>query len=198
MEKQLFVTKALTEYSTKDLEGAGALRWYNNKLYQWVENDGAVAARAGGPACYDATNADDDDFLGKCLPDCAAEDLALFAGIWMAAVPADSFGWILVLGRYPNARIAVASGGASAIGDQYLASTYTTTTGTSGVVAFAFVAGLDISVVNSASTVVDLTAVGLKIAPHVIVLEAVATATGITTLTTAKLFDVFVRGLMAH
>jgi hypothetical protein len=199
MNKVLFVTEEVTEYSSKDLEGVGTLRWVDGQLYQWVENDGAVAARAGGPACYDVSaNGGASTFMSKCLPDAADDDINFFAGIWMAAVPADYFGWILVLGRYADANIAVASGGASAIGDQLVPSTSTDTTGTGAARPYAFIPGIDISVANSASTVKDLTAVGYKILPHCVALEAITTGGSPATDTTPLTFDLFVRGLMAH
>ena len=82
MEKLLFVTTAITEVSTKDLEGKGTLRWLDGLLYQWVYNCGAVAARADSPACYDVSaNGTSADFIKECLPDCADADIAFFAGI---------------------------------------------------------------------------------------------------------------------
>ncbi len=199
MEKVLFNTTALTQTSTSDLEGKGTLRVVDGKLYQWVYNCGAVASRAGGPACYDVSeNGDSDDFSCECLPDCADADIAFFAGVWMAAVAAESYGWILVLGRYPAAKVAVASGGSQAIGDQLIPSTSTDTTGTGAARPYAFVAGIDVSVVNSASTVKDTNPMGYRLYPHCIALETITTAGSPATDTAPLTYDLFVRGLMAH
>ena len=116
----------------------------------------------------------------------------------MAAVAAESYGWILVQGRHADAKIAVASGVDGAIGDQYVPSTYTATTGTGAARAFALIQGLDASIADSASTVKDLVAVGYKFAPHCVALEAPTTAGSPVTDTAPLTYDIFVRGLMAH
>jgi hypothetical protein len=137
-------------------------------------------------------------FLSECVPDAADADLAFFAGVWMSAVPALSYGWILVQGRYADANIAVASAGASAIGDQLVPTTLTDTTGTGAARPFAFLPGIVAATVNSAATCKDLLAMSYHLAPHVIALETVTTGGSPATDTTPRTFDVFVRGLMAR
>jgi hypothetical protein len=142
--KTLFFT-ALTETSTSDLEGIGTTRidQYGNK-YRWVYNCGAVASRAGGPACYDATLLAAATFLQHALPDAADADVNFLAGIWMAAVAAASYGWVMTNGIYGTAKMAGAETGttagspSAAVNDILVASTLTTVTGTNTSRAYAF------------------------------------------------------------
>ena len=190
--KTLFET-ALTDTSSAalgDIEGVGTVR-YDEKgnRYRYVKNLEAFAARAGGPACYDLTNnGAAADFLDECTIDGAAADANTFAGIWMAAVPALGFGWIQTLGRYDEARLAIASGATLAIGDRLVPTTLTDTTATAADAAYSFILGPDISMDGEDATAVTL---AVWLAPHVVALEAATALT--TTLPTTH--DVFVQGL---
>lgn len=143
--KKIAFLTSLTETATTDVEGVGTMRedQFGNK-YRWLYNAGAVAARAGYPACYDASNLAASDFLQKALPDPADADVNFFAGIWMAAVAAASYGWVLTNGVYTTAKMAGAETGttagspSAAVNDLLIPSTLTDTTGTNVSRAFAF------------------------------------------------------------
>ncbi len=191
--KTLFET-GLTDTSTAalgDIEGVGTIR-YDEKgnRYRYVKNLESIAARAGGPAMYDITNnGAAADFLDECTVDGVDLDRPGFAGIWMAAVPALGFGWIMTLGRYDEARGAVVSSVTWAIGDVLIPSTLTNTSHTAVSAAYAFILGVDVSLTASDDTGVIFSAF---MSPHVICLEA---ATSLTT-TLATMVDVYVKGLV--
>ena len=96
----------------------------------------------------------------------------------------------MIWGSYGTTRVALASGGAIAAGDQLIPSTLTDTTGTAAARPYAFLQGADISI--AATTSQDT--VQKFIIPHAVTLAALATATGITG-TVPQTFDVFIRGL---
>ncbi len=183
----------LTDFLDYDEVGVGTLRpdQYGNK-FRWVENiETAIDARAGGPACFDAGNYASSALIEGCLCDTADEDIDLFAGVWMSAVPFGDFGWIQAWGRYKGANFAIASGGSIGAGDQMIPSTLVTTTGTSAARPFAFIIGADISV--AATTSQDT--VQAFIMPHVVSLIAVATGSGIAG-TIPQTASVFIKGLV--
>lgn len=191
--KRMFETD-LTDVRTAaegDTEGKGTVRTDSKgNDYRWVKNLDAFASRAGGPAMYDLTNnGAAADILDECTVDGVDNDIAMFAGIWMAAVAALGFGWIMTKGRYDEARLAIASGATLAIGDRLIPGTVTDTTATAAAAAYSFILGPDISM-----DVEDATAVTLAtlLAPHVVALEA---ATALTT-TLATTHDVFVMGVI--
>jgi len=191
--KTLFTLPGVTSYSSTDVNTKGSFQEAGDQLYQWVYNAGAVAARAGGPACYDASNIGESDFLQDCLPDAADADVNFFAGIWMSAVPAESYGWILVKGTYATGKLAPSTTALPAAGDQLIPSTATDTTGTGASRAFALLNGIDIS--DSITTATGYATIlnALLIAPCCICLDAV-TDTGTATDTVSA--NIFVRGLM--
>jgi len=102
--KILFQT-ALTDYSSKDLEGVGTIRVEaDGKVYRWVENlNASVAFLAGQPVNYDATATLANMFEGAIA--CAAADEELLAGVAMSAIPAGSYGWIQIKGLSVTARV---------------------------------------------------------------------------------------------
>lgn len=188
--KMAFVT-SLTETATTDLEGAGTLRrdQYGN-VYRWVKNASTDAARAGAPACFDATNIGTSDLLQECVTeDQTTGDEMLFAGIWLAAVAGGSFGWVLVSGQYTTARVAVGTGIDIVVGDVLVPNLSTDTTDTaSKPYSFAQL---------TARTDVWTGKTALKYAklndPFAYALEALGTP---TTDTSASSLAVFVRGLL--
>lgn len=191
--KTLFVT-SLTDTSTStlgDIEGIGTTR-YDEKgnRYRYVKNLDSFAARSGGPAMYDLTNnGSAADILDECTVDGADLDRAMFAGVWMAAVPALGFGWIMTLGRYDEARGAVESSVTWAIGDVLIPSTLTNTAYTAASASYAFILGVDVSLTASDDTGIIFSAF---MSPHVICLES---TTSLTT-TLATMVDVYVKGLV--
>jgi len=93
--KSLFVTKTVTQTSSKDLEGVGTIRFdADGNMYRWVKNLLATnsTSPAGGLAAYDGT-----DRTAVTRP--ATDNLSNMAGVWEAAVVGGSYGWIRVKGK---------------------------------------------------------------------------------------------------
>ena len=128
MEKQLFVTKLVTESSAYsatrpdagDLEGVGTLRWIGDKLYRWVQNRHSAALAANDVVFHtfsDTSNAE------KYVRDGATADLGFMAGVVASTAIAvgtsgasyvdGGYGWIQVLGS--NAAVAVLPDGSTAM-----------------------------------------------------------------------------------
>ena len=194
----------VTVAGDNDKEGIGTVRTdqYGNK-YRWVRLlSTAMAARAGAPACYDASlgvsaTADTTFLQGvRCDPGAASApaggDVNFFAGIFMAAIPAYasskySYGWIMTSGVYTTAKMASAETGASsyaaAYGDILVPTTLTTTTGTNSSRAFAFIhnSALAVNVVGTSAgtavTVEELTQ------PYARVIAPASTVAGSATTT---------------
>jgi len=193
--KVLFET-GLTDTSATDIEGAGTERTDSKgRRYRWVKNASAPTARVGAPACYDMGNGEAADFVDEVMSDVAAEDINLFAGIFLSAIANGEDGWIQTWGRYATARVGIGTtAGTIAVGDQlfpYASTDAGDTTGTGAVKAMAFILGADISV--AATTSQDT--VQKFIIPHVIPLVEVDV--NIDTDTTAPdTVSVFIKGLM--
>lgn len=100
MEKQLFVTKSVTETKGTDVEGVGTLRWVGSNLYRWVKNDNdGNALSQGEVVCYDIANADEDIFTAVDNEDSDSSELKLLAGVVAStSIAVDEYGWIQVLG----------------------------------------------------------------------------------------------------
>ena len=105
--KIAFVT-SLTELATTDKEGAGTVRTdqYGQK-YRWVKNKSDDAAKAGAPACFDAS-----DVAASFLQEVVTEDLAtadewFLAGVFISAIAGGGWGWIMIEGKYDTARLEV-------------------------------------------------------------------------------------------
>lgn len=125
MDKQIFVTKLITETKTAtegDVEGVGRLRWVNEKLYRWVKNDESTATVAGEPVMHDSTNSTAFHNGVVQAATGVAADVAFFAGICMGAIPALGFGWILVSGVYEDAIVDEPGTTAIAIGESLIPS----------------------------------------------------------------------------
>lgn len=171
MEKQLFVTNAITDsrpyLSSRadlgDVEGIGTLRWVGDKLYRWVQNRHTAALAAGDVVCHtfsDAANA------LKYVRDGATADLAFMAGVIASTTIAvgtsgesyadGGYGWILVKGYYAAAAVLLSQTTAAAAGASMINSDGTLT----GIPGTAIAMGTDI-----------------KYARHLLLLEAVATVT---------------------
>jgi hypothetical protein len=100
--KKVFAT-GLTETSTLDLEGVGAIRFEGNKVYKWVQfNNGAgnVASVAGKAAYYYGLGGDaaDGDGYENSIVTMDLTDAFLGAGIFQAVIADLSYGWIQIKG----------------------------------------------------------------------------------------------------
>ncbi len=191
-QKILFET-GLTEFKATDVEGAGTERIdEKGRKYRWIYNVSAIAARVGAPACYDMSNGAAADFVDEVLVDAADEDINVFAGVFMSAIPTTNWGWIQTWGRYGTARVGIGTtAGTIAVGDQLIPYTATSTAGTGATKAMAFILGADISV--AATTSQDT--VQKFIIPHIIPLEAQDVNTDAAS-TTPDTISVFVKGLL--
>jgi hypothetical protein len=184
--KIAFVT-ALTEQSTSDLEGVGTTRTDQyGKRYRWVKNSGDNAARAGAPAY----------FLHRIpVEDIASADLPYFAGVWLAAVAAASYGWIQTFGVSDDVRIAAASATSYAVGDILVDNCSTDTAGTGAAAPHAFTLAMLAAGIFGTSTGTAYT-VAQVMQPHVVLAETCASRATAAALTTAQALQVFVRGLI--
>lgn len=96
--KKIWATK-LTEFSTTDKEGIGAIRFEGAKVYKYVsynQGAGAVAAVAGNVAYYHG----DDSYTASVanVTSDLSDSANLGAGVLMSAIPHGSFGWIQIKG----------------------------------------------------------------------------------------------------
>jgi hypothetical protein len=96
--KKVWATR-LTDYSTTDKEGIGAIRFEGAKVYKYVkynQGSGTVAAVAGnvayyhGDDSYTATEADVTSDL--------SDSANIGAGVLMSAIPHQSYGWVQIKG----------------------------------------------------------------------------------------------------
>lgn len=95
--KKIFAT-ALTETSTIDKEGVGAIRFEGNKVYKWVKfNNGAgnIASVVGDFAYYYLAGGLQDDEVTMDLSD----SVNIGAGVFQAIIADLSFGWIQIMGK---------------------------------------------------------------------------------------------------
>jgi len=103
MEKQLFVTKSVTETKSSDVEGVGTLRWVGNNCYRWVYNNHSTGFVEGSVVFH--TFSDGANALEK-IADGATADLGFMAGIVMAeTLAAGEYGWIQCLGYNATALV---------------------------------------------------------------------------------------------
>jgi hypothetical protein len=182
-------------------EGAGSVRvdQYGNR-YRWVKNTGTVAAKAGAPACYDATDVAETTFLKACVTDeIATADQAFFAGVWMSAVAASGYGWIQTFGEYDGVRIALGSGGTDlAVGGMIVPNTATdtgTATSLGSAQDYSFMDGVDpfqIGTGNATSCTIDEATLRAR-RPHAVLLEGYGTGTATGSNLALK---AFIRGLI--
>ena len=98
--KKIWATR-LTDFSTTDKEGIGAVRFEGAKVYKYVKYNsgtGPVAAVAGNMAYYHGDDAYSASACEVCsdLTDAAAVPIA--AGMLMSAIPTGSFGWVQIKG----------------------------------------------------------------------------------------------------
>jgi len=96
--KKIFQTK-LTDTSTLDLEGIGALRFEGAKVFKWVSYNsgtGPVAAVAGSAVVYHGDNAVVADSAADVTMDYT--DGLICAGVLQAIIANASFGWIQIKG----------------------------------------------------------------------------------------------------
>jgi hypothetical protein len=115
MQKTLFVTQAVTEYSTSDLEGVGTLRWIGGKCYRWVKNGNSSTAWIVGQTVFHK-GGDYADIFTVAYEALTAQ-LMLMAGVCCSATPAASYGWVQVYGYNVSVSAKNASGTTYAIGD---------------------------------------------------------------------------------
>jgi hypothetical protein len=123
----------LTEYSATDTKGkVGSLRYEGAKVYKVVQNKTGSAAVAGNVANYHP--ASDTTFTFKKVYAPATANLNLLAGVWLAATPADSYGWIQIGGVNTTTNVlghaSLAIGGNLIGVDGQLYLTYGTASGT--------------------------------------------------------------------
>ena len=192
-QKSAFMT-ALADTSTQDLEGAGTTRRDQfGKSYRWVMNDSTVAARVGAPALYDETDVAQTYFLQRCImEDQAAGDVKYLAGIWLAAVAAQSYGWIQTFGPYGTARMAAASAGAVVAGDLMVPNVSTDTTGTAASKPYCFTTLF----VQGATIATAAGQLDGLFNPKVIAMGAVTNGSDDATVTVPSTVQVFVKGLI--
>lgn len=98
--KKIWATK-LTDYSTTDKEGIGAIRFEGAKIYKYVKynsGSGPVAAVAGNVAYYHGDDAYSETAceVTSDLTDAAAAPIC--AGMLMSAIPTGSYGWVQIKG----------------------------------------------------------------------------------------------------
>lgn len=92
--KKIFKT-AVTDVSTTDEEGVGCLRFEGPNIYKYVKYDqgaGSVASGAGKPCGYKGNS----DTVVTCD---VSDATGGFAGICMATIADDGYGWIQIYGR---------------------------------------------------------------------------------------------------
>lgn len=96
--KKIWATK-LTDTSTTDKEGIGAIRFEGAKVYKWVkynQGTGAVAAVAGNVVYY---HGDDSYTLTEADVTSDLSDSAnIGAGVLQAVIAHGSYGWIQIKG----------------------------------------------------------------------------------------------------
>lgn len=92
----------LTDTSTVDKEGIGAIRFEHNKIYKWVQyvaGAGSIAAVAGNVVGYYAPAG---DFAAEGYTNCKVtsdvSDALVVAGVLQAVIAANSYGWIQIKG----------------------------------------------------------------------------------------------------
>ena len=116
MEKQLFVTSAVTETKATDVEGVGTLRWVGDKLYRWIKNESGAALSAGQVVFHDATN--DTTDLYHNVQKCTTVELAFMAGVVASTtIASNEFGWIQVFGECVSVSCIAQTGTAGVVGD---------------------------------------------------------------------------------
>ena len=94
--KKIFST-SLTETSTNDEEGLGAIRFEGNKVYKWVQYDtgaGAVAAVAGNVAYYYTL----DGYKNNQVTSDLSDSVELGAGVLQSTPGDGEYGWIQIKG----------------------------------------------------------------------------------------------------
>lgn len=115
MQKNVFVTGAVTDSKSTDVEGVGTLRWVGSKLYRWVQNKHTSALALGDVCFHDFSNAA--DLLEK-VYDGATADLGAMAGVVAStSIAADEYGWVQVLGIHETAAVFASETTAKTAGD---------------------------------------------------------------------------------
>ncbi len=99
--KRVFAT-SLTETTSYDAEGIGALRFEGNKIYKWVKYNqgaGAVAAVAGQVAYYYAPGGvGGDEYANSEVTSDLTDSAEVGAGVLQSAIANGQFGWIQIRG----------------------------------------------------------------------------------------------------
>jgi hypothetical protein len=129
------------------------------------------------------------------VEDVAAGDLPLFAGVWLAAVAAGSYGWIQTFGVYDTARVAAASATSYAIGDILVHNTGTATDATGAAAPYAFTLGVLGAQALGTGAGTAYTPANLM-QPHVKLLDTCASRGTAAALTTAQTLSVFIQGIV--
>ena len=150
MEKVIFRTVDQFVVSDTDMDQVGSYRWIDNQLYLWIQNKDSATLVAGSVCYHKVSNTT--DFLKKVYGrnEAGAANVACMAGVVMADIAADYYGWVLALGVTSTLHLCSA-GGAIAAGD-YLGAVDATATVAGGYAA-KFEAGYgDITAANLALT----------------------------------------------
>lgn len=98
--KKVFST-SLTETFDYDKEGIGAIRREGPDTYKWVKYDsgaGPVAAVAGNVCYYTADDVADKGYENSVVTSDLSDSNNIGAGVLMAAIPNDNWGWIQIKG----------------------------------------------------------------------------------------------------
>ena len=91
----------LTGTATTDKEGIGTLRREGNKTYKWVKywvGSGTVAAVAGNVCYYTKDDVSGKGYESHIVTMDLTDSYDMGAGILMAIIPADGYGWIQIRG----------------------------------------------------------------------------------------------------
>ncbi len=99
-----------------DIEGVGVTREdERGNEYRWVKNAESAAFAAGDNVCYDASDINAASFMNE-VQDPVSNDLMLYAGVAMGAIPALGFGWIQTLGYHTDVLVDTPGTTAIAVG----------------------------------------------------------------------------------
>lgn len=120
MDKQVFVTPNITDFSSRNLEARlGDIRWQlGTKAYRWVIND-TGADLVVGRSYFAGAASPADEFMGHAYTFGQATKstaINMLLGVAISAIPTGQYGWLQCYGEY--ASVGVEGTAAVAIGDQ--------------------------------------------------------------------------------
>lgn len=97
--KVLFETVSVTEVRTTDVEGVGTMRYEEDKVYRWVQNDFGTDLIVGDVVFHTFS---DTTTMDQNVSECLTANLAIMAGVAVSAIPTTEYGWIQVFGYNPT------------------------------------------------------------------------------------------------